>query len=293
MEINSSSSFDFSKMNSYYVYAFLDPRKPKYYCYESICFLFEPFYIGKGRGRRLQNTTRACRGTYVSNKIEKIKRLKLEPIVLKINDSLNEQDAFKLEMQLIKEIGRVTTGSGPLLNFTDGGEGASGYTWSEDAKKRMSETRKGRKTGYTHSAEMRKWMSETRKGRYATEETKKKISGENHHGFGKIRSQEVRRKISESRKGARTPEEVRQRISSSKKGVHLSEEVKQKRAATSHYRSKLQLGEVWLIKRIVGSDYYKTGRLSDLKIAKMFRVHSTTVRNIKLTKTWKYAAEER
>ena len=38
--------------NRFYVYALLDPRKPGRYEYKDICFLYEPFYIGKGCGDR-------------------------------------------------------------------------------------------------------------------------------------------------------------------------------------------------------------------------------------------------
>ena len=40
------------KENRFYVYALLDPRKPGAYEYEDICFLYEPFYIGKGSKNR-------------------------------------------------------------------------------------------------------------------------------------------------------------------------------------------------------------------------------------------------
>ena len=37
----------------HYVYAYLDPRKPGKYSYKglNVSFLYEPFYIGKGKNR--------------------------------------------------------------------------------------------------------------------------------------------------------------------------------------------------------------------------------------------------
>ena len=40
-------------MEEFYVYIYLDPRKPGKYTYEDLCFLYEPFYIGKGKNNRI------------------------------------------------------------------------------------------------------------------------------------------------------------------------------------------------------------------------------------------------
>ena len=69
-------------------------------------------------------------------------------------------------------------------NLTDGGGGMSGYTLSEETRKKMSETHKGEKNhnyGKHLSEEQKKKMSEKAKGRKVTEETRKKLS-ENHKG---------------------------------------------------------------------------------------------------------------
>ncbi len=41
--------------NEYYVYVFLDPRKPGKWEYNGIIFDFQPFYVGKGKGRRINS----------------------------------------------------------------------------------------------------------------------------------------------------------------------------------------------------------------------------------------------
>jgi hypothetical protein len=44
-------------MNSYYNYVLLDPRKRGKYDYGlDVCFLYEQYYIGKGKGRRKKRT---------------------------------------------------------------------------------------------------------------------------------------------------------------------------------------------------------------------------------------------
>ncbi len=40
-------------MNNFYVYIYLDPRKPGNFVYGDFLFKFEPFYDGKGKGDRI------------------------------------------------------------------------------------------------------------------------------------------------------------------------------------------------------------------------------------------------
>ena len=72
------------------------------------------------------------------------------------------------------------------------------------------------------SEETRKKMSESKKGKKLSEEHRKKISesrkGENHPMYGKKHSEETRKKMSESHKGHTVSEETRKKISESKKG---------------------------------------------------------------------------
>ena len=43
--------------NEFYVYCYMDPRKPGKYTYDGldICFLYEPFYIGFGKEKRIKS----------------------------------------------------------------------------------------------------------------------------------------------------------------------------------------------------------------------------------------------
>ena len=59
--------------NRFYVYALLDPRKPGRYEYKDICFLYEPFYIGKGKENRCYDHFRGGslkKNSYKNNKYE-------------------------------------------------------------------------------------------------------------------------------------------------------------------------------------------------------------------------------
>jgi hypothetical protein len=113
----------------FYVYVYLDPRKPGEYRYSDLTFSHEPFYVGKGKKKRQFSHIRNAyknKQTHKYNKIRKILQIGQNPIVLLFKDNLEEQDAFDLEILLIKTIGRFDLQQGPLTNKTDGGDGFSG-----------------------------------------------------------------------------------------------------------------------------------------------------------------------
>ena len=83
----------------------------------------------------------------------------------------------------------------PQFNFTEGGDGISGFTHSEESRKKMSEARKGKKP-YEMTEETRKKISEAKKGKTHSEKTRKKISEAKK---GKTHSEETRKKMSEAR----------------------------------------------------------------------------------------------
>jgi hypothetical protein len=125
----------------FYVYA-LDPRKPGLYRYGHWVFHFEPFYVGKGKGKRFTKHERfalsgSTRNIHKVNKIRKIAALGYTLPVRLLRRNLDEQSAFDLEIRLISTIGRGRTG--PLVNKTSGGEGISGYKHTAETKKKISD----------------------------------------------------------------------------------------------------------------------------------------------------------
>jgi hypothetical protein len=171
------------EQNEFYVYVYLDPRKPGLYKYmnteisgtynsETIpefCFEYLPFYIGKGHGDRLrshlhQNKTSVRKeNIFKSNKIKSImEETNSEPIIIKYKEGLSEVEAYDLETTMILSIGRkYTNPSGPLTNIADGG--ANPPKWNKG------------KTG-VYSPELIKQISDKLKGRKFSEETLQRMN---------------------------------------------------------------------------------------------------------------------
>ena len=134
--------------NDYYTYAYLREDKT-------------PYYIGKGRGRRIYSKSRVIKPPDDKSRI----------IFLKKN--LTEAEAFKHETYMIFLFGRKDLGTGILRNRTNGGEGSSGAVWSEEAKKKISTARKGKYAGEKNpmygvprTEAQKKTQSEKLTGRY-------------------------------------------------------------------------------------------------------------------------------
>jgi len=205
-------------MKKFYCYIYTDPKEPGIFSYKSIDLNFAPIYVGKGQGKRYRKhivCLEKLTNLHFKNKLKKIlsegfSKQDIEDYILVISCS-SEQEAFNLEKQLIKEIGRSSLGLGPLVNWTDGGEGTSGHICSEETKrkmskpksethiKKMSESKAGKKRK-PFSEETKKKMSEIRVSKHY-KKSSKSMTGENHPMFGKHHSIEARKKMSESHLG--------------------------------------------------------------------------------------------
>lgn len=126
-----------SSQHKIYVYIYLNPLKPGRYTYGNfISFLYEPFYVGKGKDKRCYNGLKDNFNPFKKNTIKSIKNKKLSVFILKILNNTTEENAFLFEKYLIGIIGRKDLKRGTLTNLTNGGEGVSG--WSEEQRKELS-----------------------------------------------------------------------------------------------------------------------------------------------------------
>jgi hypothetical protein len=136
-------------MNSY-VYTLVDPRNSL------------PFYVGKGSGERcnahvVEAKYYVKRKSPKLNKIRKLMRLGMEPIVIKLEENVSDKQALDLECLLIAEMRDLGF---KLTNMTDGGDGAQGYKHTEEYKQMMSQRFKGRIITEEHRQKMCKPKSE-------------------------------------------------------------------------------------------------------------------------------------
>ncbi len=117
---------------NYYTYAYLREDRT-------------PYYIGKGKGRRVfdkQNRT-SC----------KVPKDKSRIIYLK--KDLTEEEAFRHEVYMISIFGRKNNNTGILRNLTDGGEGFSSSSMKEFWERRRDKKLKKWREEYDKNMEWR------------------------------------------------------------------------------------------------------------------------------------------
>jgi hypothetical protein len=184
----------------YYTYAYLREDKT-------------PYYIGKGKGDRINSKKRS------------IKPPKDKSRIIYLKQNLTEEEAFKHEIYMIDVFGRKDLGTGILYNRTYGGEGSSGAIISDETRRKLSEANKGNTNflGKNHSEEHKRKMSELNKGKTLSDETRKKLS-EAH----KNTSEQTRKRMSEAHKGKILSEEHRRKLSEAHKGKILSKDHRRK-----------------------------------------------------------------
>ncbi len=207
-------------MSKYYVYIFKHKDMP--------------FYVGKGTSNRMyrhrQDAIKKKINSPLHNKIRKIIEANEDIEYEKRFLTDNPEEAYAIEKQLIKEIGRKDLGLGPLCNLTDGGEGVVNSVWTDERKKR-------------HSKNLTK----------AFKNRKKPVGFRGPHPEV---SDETRKKLSESGKAYNNSPagiEKRKRLSKERKGKPriLSEEARQKMRDAAYRTNKMhkekRKTESWLL----------------------------------------------
>jgi hypothetical protein len=191
----------------YYNYVYLDPRKPGNFGFESVCFLFEPLYVGKGKSNRcyihLKNSKRIDNPIF-RTKLNLLKQnFDLMNYIVQLNFTEDENLSYFNESRLIEEIGSShikEIKDGPLVNICLENRPPSlkGKTYKEIyGDKYEEQIEKRRKL----QLEIGGYFS----GKKHTQESKNKISesqvGDKNHMYGKKHSEETLKKMSLKKKG--------------------------------------------------------------------------------------------
>jgi hypothetical protein len=194
-------------MSKFYVYEIIDPRNG------------ETFYVGKGKGDRLK---RHLTPSYLKLNHPKSERIReivdegFDPLFVKVEEGLDEYEAFRLEKRTIDKIG--------LENLTNKVCGGIGYSLSDEHKEKISKTLRGRKLTDEHRKNLsishkgqRPWMT----GRKHREETKEKMREARQHQnppmLGKKHSEKTKEKISKAHRGKKLSEDHKRKKSESMK----------------------------------------------------------------------------
>lgn len=122
-----------------------------------------PFYVGKAKtlGVAYRHLNGKSHSKTLSGRITSIIEAGLAPGIGIIECTDNELAAL-VETELIAKYGRANLKLGPLLNLTDGGDGDTGMIVSEETKLKLSLANKGKKRA-KRSEEFKRKQSETRR----------------------------------------------------------------------------------------------------------------------------------
>jgi len=184
-----------------------------YYTYAYLREDGTPYYIGKGKGRR---------AFVLSDR--KILPPTDKSRILFLKRNLTEEEAIKHEIYMIAVLGRKDKGTGILRNMTDGGDGISGFSFSEESKEKIRAAALNRPPV---SAEERQRRSE-------------RAVGENNPRFGVELTKETRDKIGKAHKGSKRSEETKRKMSESQ----LKAWEKRPRTKTEEQRQRMREGWV-------------------------------------------------
>jgi len=178
----------------------------------------KPFYVGKGAEKRIKNLHRNPLHTNIKKKHGMVRKILFE--------NLSENESFEREVQLIGELQtHIDHGNGGA-NLTLGGEGGSGYKFTNEQREKSSEASKKR----WEDPEYREQMSESVKKKWEDPEYRKKMS---ESGKKMWEDPEFKKKMRETHKKRYEIPEVREKTSESLKKKCEDPDRKRKMSTTS------------------------------------------------------------
>jgi len=156
-----------------------------YYVYQYLRSDGTPYYIGKGHGNRAYDK-------HISIHVPKDKTK-----IVFLHENMTEEDSFVKEIELIKHYGRKDLGTGILRNRTNGGEGVSGYKFTDEQRAKL--------TNIMNSPEVRAKKYAGMKNHWMNPETRAKRSIDTKNRFEDL---EFRAKMTAAQKKRRATQTV-------------------------------------------------------------------------------------
>lgn len=231
-----------------------------------------PFYVGKGKGRRAQNTT--------MRSVEFKEIYAQGGCTVEIVDwFIHEAQAHAYEIELIGRYGRREHG-GVLVNKTDGGEGAGGWVPSAAMRAKLSALYRGKApsaealaksraacTGKPLSEDHRLKIGASQRGKSVSNETRAKISAALR---GRTFDAEWRAKIGAASRGRTPSDETRAKLSLAGQGRILTKEDRSKvsyaarmRPPRSGFKGVTAHGDKWRARIKVDGKLHLLGSFSE------------------------------
>jgi len=123
--------------NRFYTYLYTDPSTG------------EALYVGKGTNKRAYTHANMTRRTPLTIRISEMKANGVLPVISFLCKDVDEETALRCEAEAIVKYGKRVNGTGTLYNIADGGckGGATGKTFSDEHKAKISASKKGKKRG--------------------------------------------------------------------------------------------------------------------------------------------------
>lgn len=195
-----------------------------------------PYYIGKGCKNRYRkhlldaksnrNTNSFCVRTTI-----KIIKSGKEPIIEILFKNLTNDDALKIEKELIKKYGRIDNKTGILTNLSDGGEtyptNISKKSKSKQVSKFIKWTKEERIVDEAYKEKISKGLKDFYKNnqypKHLKEAAKERVLGEKNPMYGKKHTEDVKKRLSEANSGKTMPTETKNKIKKSMKNKHSME----------------------------------------------------------------------
>ena len=163
------------------IYAYVDTMD------NSVVYVGKDSHIGENRRHR-QHYQDSNYNVQPINRVLQNNPNRYEYKKVFVFDDITDTELNQLEMQQIALFN-------PLFNFIKGGDGIKGFRHSEESRRKLSESHKGK----VCSVETRRKIGEANKGKSPSQETRKKMSDNNvRYWSGKFRSEETCRKMSEA-----------------------------------------------------------------------------------------------